>query len=76
VEEETMVAVAWAVPSLMGPLVQKQVVERSWVVERVIRRKRSIAIRRGRRKCSIRWLSNRSRQCSRNGSGGNIGGDI
>ena len=29
-----MAAVAWAVPSLMGPLAQKQVVERSWVAER------------------------------------------
>ena len=29
-----MAAVAWAVPSLMGLLVQKQVAERSWVVER------------------------------------------
>ena len=29
-----MAAVALAVPSLIGLLVQKQVVERSWVVER------------------------------------------
>ena len=65
-----MVAVALAVPSLIGLLAQKQVAERGSKEEKEHSHKER------EEKCSIRWLSNRSRQCSRNGSGGNIGGDI
>ena len=71
-----MVAVALAVPSLIGPLAQKQVAERSWVAERGSKEEKERSHKEREEKCSIRWLSNRSRQCSRNGSGGNIGGDI
>ena len=71
-----MAAVSGAVPSLMGPLPQKQVVERSSVAERCSREGKECSHKEREVECGIRWLHNQSKWCSRNGSGGNIRCDI